>query len=66
MSITEPRPRTEDEHIAVTRKSWALDHLAYAAGELARQRGVLDYFTERAQQYGCTPDEIAEILAAHQ
>jgi hypothetical protein len=66
MSIAEPRPRTEAEHIAATRKMWALDHLAYAAGELARQRDVLNYFTERAQQYGCTADEIAQILAAHQ
>ncbi len=51
---------------AATRKRWALAHLAYAAGELARQRAALDYFTARAHDYGCTPDEIDAIFAANQ
>ncbi len=51
---------------AATRKRWALAHLAYAAGELARQQAALDYFTARAHDYGCTVAEIDAILAANQ
>lgn len=64
MSMAHARPRTEAETIAATRKSWALDFLGHAAGEYRRHGIALEHFTQRALDYGCTPDEVAEILAA--
>ncbi len=64
MPSIEPPPITDDQ--STNRRQWALAHLDYAAGELTRQRGRVDYFMQRARDYGCTTAEIREVLAANQ
>jgi hypothetical protein len=65
-SVKHDTSTEEAEATAAHRKQWALWHLEQAATEIARQRGVLDYFQQRARDYGCTPAEIRAVLAAHQ
>jgi hypothetical protein len=55
---------TEDQ--ITHRRAWALWHLQYAAEEYRRQGHNLEHFTQKAFEYGCTADEVAQILAANQ